>query len=382
MSRSDVRERARVAAMTLASRVDLERRVVDDDEDDDRDMRARVASRTEDEDDATLREISRATLETLRAMQEAQVRMNGKLAWISRSLPKIYDAVANDVTTAIEEQGTRISELAKTVSEVRLGSVMRSSANARARESANGEVEVEATRGEGESARATATPSRSASPGPNGSTLPSTSLKYDEFVNEENADVVAKLPRLGRVGGEETPAPSGGAAVKYNKKGSASKGAVKMEDPRKWTRAKWFEHLRAVTPRLFATLDDVSIGDMLDASKCYFVQRGARVVRQGERGSSMFVIVLGKMHVVVTDETKNRGEPLQVSTMQQGDFFGEIALMTGDERRATVMAPYEGDGNVWVLEFSKTNIGSVILARPNVMRVLTDVCADRRLSKF
>jgi CRP-like cAMP-binding protein len=156
----------------------------------------------------------------------------------------------------------------------------------------------------------------------------------------------------------------------------------KAEDPRKWSRQKWLSHLRATAPKLFGTLDDLSIGDMLDGSKCCFVRRGARVVRQGERGTSMFVVVLGKMHVVVTDAAKNRGEPLQVATMLAGDFFGEIALMTGEERRATVMAPYEGDGNVWVLEFSKSDVGSVILARPNVLRTLTDVCADRRLEKF
>ena len=54
------------------------------------------------------------------------------------------------------------------------------------------------------------------------------------------------------------------------------------------------------------------------------------MVRQGERGSSMFIIVLGKVHVVVTDSLKNRGEPLQVATLLPGDFFGEIALITGE----------------------------------------------------
>ena len=96
----------------------------------------------------------------------------------------------------------------------------------------------------------------------------------------------------------------------------------------------------------------------------------------------MFIIVLGKVHVVVTDSLKNRGEPLQVATLLPGDFFGEIALITGDVRRATVMAPYEGDGNVWVLEFSKQDLGSVLLARPNVMRALTEVCADRKLEQI
>ena len=56
-------------------------------------------------------EIQRAVFEALSAMRETQQRMNGKLSWISRSLPKIYDAVANDVTAAIDDQGERIEAL-------------------------------------------------------------------------------------------------------------------------------------------------------------------------------------------------------------------------------------------------------------------------------
>ena len=59
--------------------------------------------------------IQRAMLETLMAMQEMQVRMNGKLAWISRSLPKRYDAVANDVPMSIDEQGVKIEALSARV---------------------------------------------------------------------------------------------------------------------------------------------------------------------------------------------------------------------------------------------------------------------------
>ena len=53
----------------------------------------------------------RAVLEALTAMQETQIRMNGKLAWLARSVPKIYDAVVNDVTTAIDDQSAKIEAL-------------------------------------------------------------------------------------------------------------------------------------------------------------------------------------------------------------------------------------------------------------------------------
>jgi CRP-like cAMP-binding protein len=139
--------------------------------------------------------------------------------------------------------------------------------------------------------------------------------------------------------------------------------------------------LRTKAAKLFGSLDDLAVADLLDGSKCYFVQRGVRVVKQGDRGDSMYIVILGKLHVIVTSSA-NRGEPMQIATMLPGDFFGEIALMTGEERRATVMAPYEGDGNVWILEFSKRDVGSTILARPSILRALTDVCADRRLEKI
>lgn len=47
-----------------------------------------------------------------------------------------------------------------------------------------------------------------------------------------------------------------------------------------------------------------------------------------------------------------------------------------------VMVLYEGDGNVWVLEFFKFDVGSVILVCFNVLRTFIDVCVDRRFEKF
>lgn len=376
--------------------------------------RARVHARGEDA--ATMLEIQRAVFEALSAMRETQQRMNGKLSWISRSLPKIYDAVANDVTNAIDDQGDRIEALnerlvklsasanaASANAAVTTVTTMTTTATAAAaptRPAEGGEWREDARvafagQGPREVKRAPSWSkklddhSRSASPSGRGEKSKPTSkvltrLGYEEIEQEGEEDYAADLPRLGHVGDPSDEKVNGSNLTtahgkKFEMKNSLGKTA---EDPRKWTRKKWLQRLREQTPKIFGVLDDVAVSDMLDGSKCYFVRRGARVVRQGERGSSMFVIVLGKMHVVVTDPLKNRGESLQVATLLPGDFFGEIALMTGDVRRATVMAPYEGDGNVWVLEFSKQDLGSVLLARPNVMRALTDVCADRKLDKI
>jgi len=369
-------------------------RDIDDDDVDERtpkefERRLGSPSETHDED------ISRALLEALMAMRATQVRMNAKLSWITRSLPKVYDAVTNECANAIEANTQAIDRVNAEVKMMRVDVMSESALGrmGRATQAMGGSTTTtsaagaaNAAAGEGDERDGGAI-LRSQSQSPTGTAIQwdRRRVVFDEI--ESDNEYVKNLPKLGHISaaGElsvpdkeyQQRAGYGPTSAKILKKKTA-----KLEDPRKWSREKWLSHLRAHSAQLFGTLDDLSIGEMVDSAKCLFVQRGARVVTQGERGDSMFVLVLGKMHVVVTQPGINRGESLQVQTLLQGDFFGEIALMTGDERRATVMAPYEGDGNVWVLEFSKRELGSVLLARQEVLRALTDVCANRKLESL
>ena len=59
---------------------------------------------------------------------------------------------------------------------------------------------------------------------------------------------------------------------------------------------------------------------------------GEAIVRQGDRGSSMFVVLRG--NVMVTLEPSGQ----QVATITSGGFFGEMSMLTGDPRTATVRA--------------------------------------------
>jgi CRP-like cAMP-binding protein len=62
--------------------------------------------------------------------------------------------------------------------------------------------------------------------------------------------------------------------------------------------------------------------------------RGVTIVRQGDLGASMFVLVDGK----VTVSVHSRSGEERVATLGPGDIVGEMSLLTGARRYATVVA--------------------------------------------
>jgi CRP/FNR family cyclic AMP-dependent transcriptional regulator len=62
------------------------------------------------------------------------------------------------------------------------------------------------------------------------------------------------------------------------------------------------------------------------------LREGATVFREGEPGGSVYVIRAGKVRVVKDANGRQR----MVTTLGPGDFFGEMAVVTGRPRTATV----------------------------------------------
>ncbi len=62
---------------------------------------------------------------------------------------------------------------------------------------------------------------------------------------------------------------------------------------------------------------------------------GTVIVRQSEPGDALYLIVSGEAEVRVTGAS---GHAVSVATLGAGEYFGEIALVTGGERIADVVA--------------------------------------------
>jgi voltage-gated potassium channel len=80
---------------------------------------------------------------------------------------------------------------------------------------------------------------------------------------------------------------------------------------------------------LFSQLDAASISDLVGILKARTVPAGTDIIRKGEPGDAMYFIASGK----VTVET-----PTGAVRLEEGDFFGEMALLTRERRTATVTA--------------------------------------------
>jgi len=71
------------------------------------------------------------------------------------------------------------------------------------------------------------------------------------------------------------------------------------------------------------------------AAKLRLVKQGTVIVREGDMGRSMFIVLEGKAEVLTQDD---EGKDIHVSYLEDNEFFGEISFLTAAPRFATVQA--------------------------------------------
>jgi small-conductance mechanosensitive channel/CRP-like cAMP-binding protein len=122
---------------------------------------------------------------------------------------------------------------------------------------------------------------------------------------------------------------------------------------------------------LFECLSDAQIDNLVKQSHVNHFGRGERVIEEGAQGDSMFVLLRGAAHVSVS---KN-GSSIAVATLGAGDCFGEMSLLTGERRAATVRA----ESDCYVMEISKPVMAEVIRDSPDCLISLSELLAQRKL---
>jgi branched-chain amino acid transport system substrate-binding protein len=118
-----------------------------------------------------------------------------------------------------------------------------------------------------------------------------------------------------------------------------------------------------------------SIEDKQQLSQQMTVQKffaGDVVVEQGQQGDSLFIIIEGAVNVQV--ETDNYQSTIEVARLGAGNFFGEMALLTGAERAATVTAITD----TRVYEITKANLMPLLQKRTEASMLISKILTNRQ----
>jgi CRP/FNR family transcriptional regulator, cyclic AMP receptor protein len=97
--------------------------------------------------------------------------------------------------------------------------------------------------------------------------------------------------------------------------------------------------------------------------------RGAVLMRERDLGRSMYVLTGGKVAVSV----HSRGGDREVATLAAGDIVGEMSLLTGERRSATVTALRA----VTACEIDRPALEPIISGRRDLMARFADVIEQR-----
>ncbi len=99
--------------------------------------------------------------------------------------------------------------------------------------------------------------------------------------------------------------------------------------------------------------------------------RGERMVHQGDPGDALYVIREGTAIVTLADD---QGGEREVARLSRGEFFGEMALLTGEPRTANVTAVDDLEAIV----IYKEALQGVLARRPGLAQEMAEIVEARR----
>jgi CRP-like cAMP-binding protein len=116
---------------------------------------------------------------------------------------------------------------------------------------------------------------------------------------------------------------------------------------------------------LFSKLDKKELQDVAQIADEIDLPAGKEMATEGDRGREFFVLLKGEAEVTRAGE--------KINTMKEGDFFGEIALVTKMPRTATVTATSEVD----VLVITERAFDDLLKKSPSIGRSVAEALVER-----
>ena len=155
---------------------------------------------------------------------------------------------------------------------------------------------------------------------------------------------------------------------------------VQLERPRKPRHDPQltYEEQRALSTRdllraqpVFRSVGDEHLRLLVAKSAVHHYGRGEMIIREGTEGASMFVLITGEARVSVLQT----GEPTWIASLRGGDCFGEMSLLTGEKRSASVRAVIDCE----VMEITKPVFAEIVALDAQLLPGLSELLANRQM---
>jgi small-conductance mechanosensitive channel/CRP-like cAMP-binding protein len=121
---------------------------------------------------------------------------------------------------------------------------------------------------------------------------------------------------------------------------------------------------------VFSPLSTDELRQLAKATAGHVFAPGETLIRAGDEGSSMFVVHNGRVAVQISEP----GGPRTVAELTEGNFFGEMALFTGEPRTANVVAIEETE----VLEIGHAAMKHLFQTNPSLAESISWTIAERQ----
>jgi CRP-like cAMP-binding protein len=124
---------------------------------------------------------------------------------------------------------------------------------------------------------------------------------------------------------------------------------------------------------LFSSLDQASFRRLIDGVRLVSLGEGEELFHQGDPGDALYVIVEGAVVPIAEGEVRKK-----LAVLEEGEFFGEIALVTHQARSATIEALVD----TTLLSLDRSLVASLLEGSPKLLKVLLRFLRDRLIQRL
>jgi CRP-like cAMP-binding protein len=121
---------------------------------------------------------------------------------------------------------------------------------------------------------------------------------------------------------------------------------------------------------LFRELEDGPLHEVAERFESVQVPAGTQLVREGDAGNDMFILSAGKVEVY---RAMPNGKEAVLTVGQAGEYFGEVALLSGQPRNASIRALT----SALILRLSKDDLNAILERHPSMREALERSAARR-----